>query len=270
MTFTYYWKTPDNVRHGGEIEANDREEAFAKLRGRGIRAIKVEPKGWETGKGYRGVRRRAVVGIILAAALSVAAAWWWAARTARGPYRVMTPQGPVMYTVAAPLPRQQIPGDRARLMHAPTNLFAFAAETVLARYAEPGRIHAAERNANGAQVDEEEWRRCLAEPVRIAGNDFTEWVDLKRIVVGMKREMAAYLAAGGTVDDYLSELAKRQKLEASYRERAERRLRELLSGGDAEAAYAYWLKANAQLKSMGIWELPLPESLNSYQMSLEI
>ena len=37
-----------------------------------------------------------------------------------------------------------------------------------------------------------------------------------------------------------------------------------------KAAYAYWLKANAQLQSMGIYPLALPDALRSYQMSLDI
>ena len=115
----------------------------------------------------------------------------------------------------------------------------------------------------------EEWGTCLREPVRIASNDYTEWVDLKRIVAGMKREMQAYLAGGGTTREYCAELEKRQKLEISYRERAEQRLAELLKGQE-QAAYGYWLKANAQLKAMGIWELPLPDALRSYQMGLDI
>jgi hypothetical protein len=91
-------------------------------------------------------------------------------------------------------------------------------------------------------------------------------VDLKRIVTGMKREMRAYIAGGGTVEQYLSELVKRQKLEISYRENAEKKLSGMLS--KPKEAYAYWLKANASLKSMGIYELPLPDSLQSYQASL--
>jgi hypothetical protein len=110
-------------------------------------------------------------------------------------------------------------------------------------------------------------------------------VDLKRIVAGMKREMKAYLAGGGTVEGYLAELEKRQRLELSYRERAEQKLEELLKepkdGGRNElrpsrggspyaAAYAYWLKANAQLQAMGIYPLALPDALRSYQMGLDI
>ena len=125
----------------------------------------------------------------------------------------------------------------------------------------------------------------------------------------MKREMRAYLAGGGTVEGYLAELEKRQKLEVSYRERAEQKLNDMLNGQDArspsatggtpvvpdtakmaaphtggtpvsgqdargrdslKAAYAYWLKANAQLQAMGIYPLALPDALRSYQMSLDI
>jgi hypothetical protein len=119
----------------------------------------------------------------------------------------------------------------------------------------------------------------LREPIRIASTDFTEVVDLKRIVTGMKREMRAYIAGGGTVEGYLAELEKRQRLEISYRENAEKRLAEMLNGQDAhspsgqpslKAAYAYWLKANAQLQAMGIYPLMLPDALRSYQMSLDI
>ena len=34
MIFTYYWKTSNNDRHTGEIEAPDREAAFSMLRER--------------------------------------------------------------------------------------------------------------------------------------------------------------------------------------------------------------------------------------------
>ena len=148
-----------------------------------------------------------------------------------------------------------------------------------------------------------DFEAALREPIRIASTDFTEVVDLKRIVTGMKREMRAYLAGGGTVEGYLAELEKRQRLEISYRDNAERRLNDMLNGQDArspsatgetpvpdaakmaaphaggqdargrdslKAAYAYWLKANAQLQAMGIYPLALPDALRSYQMSLDI
>lgn len=279
--FVYYWKTPDNARHEGEIDAPDREVAFARLRERGIRAIKVEPKGWETGHGYRGVRKRAVAACLIAAvAVTGVVAFWGGTRSAapgEGVVVIDTPQGPVTSQVAQPLARQQIPGDRFRLTHLPTNLFNSAAEMMLARYAEPGRPF-----GDVPFVATNEFAAALKEPIRIASNEFTEYVDLKRIVTGMKREMKAYLAGGGTVEQYLAELTKRQRLEIAYREKAERRLEELLpakpaaktggaSSSDAlSAAYAYWLKANAQLKSMGIYELPLPDELRTYQQTVDL
>ena len=41
MRFSYSYKTSDGVRHEDVLEAGSRDEAFAVLRGRGIRAIKV-------------------------------------------------------------------------------------------------------------------------------------------------------------------------------------------------------------------------------------
>ena len=141
-------------------------------------------------------------------------------------------------------------------------MFRFAAERWLARYAEPGRAVPGDL----PQPSIPEFAAALKEPVRVASTDFTEVVDIKRIVAGMKREMRAYLAGGGTVEGYLAELEKRQRLEISYRERAEQKLSGLLK--EPKTAYDYWLKANASLKSMGIWELPLPSVLQGYQAGL--
>ena len=92
-TFVYYWKTADNARHEGEIEAKDREEAFALLRARGIRAIKVEPKGWETGEGYRGVRKRVVVVLVVAAAAVTALVAFWFGSGSNGGRRSQVDDG---------------------------------------------------------------------------------------------------------------------------------------------------------------------------------
>ena len=206
------------------------------------------------------------------------------------PITVATPQGPVTLSVATPLPRQAIPGDRQRIADAAA-ASKHPAEAWLARFAEPGRKppatggtpvvpDAAKMAApHTSRPSSADFETALREPIRIASTDFTEVVDLKRIVTGMKREMRAYIAGGGTVEQYLAELEKRQRLEISYRDNAERRLNDMLNGKDArsrsgqpslKAAYAYWLKANAQLQAMGIYPLALPDVLRSYQMSLDI
>ena len=329
MKFTYTYRSSDGQRHTAEIEAESRDAAFAKVRTElGIKPIKV------------------VAAAILTASVGT---WWWftgraaetgragrprpadAARPEAAPYQVMTPQGPVTLSVATPLPRQMIPGDRRKIEEAVAQerdppVFRFVAERWLARFAEPGRTPPATGGTPLAPVNGQDARSpsatggtplapdaakmaaphtsrpssadfdtALREPIRIASSDFTEVVDLKRIVTGMKREMRAYIAGGGTVEQYLAELEKRQRLEISYRDNAERRLNDMLNGQDArshsatggtpvvpvsgqdargrdslKAAYAYWLKANAQLQAMGIYPLALPDVLRSYQMSLDI
>ena len=319
MRFAYTYRSSDGQRHTAEIEAESRDAVFAKVRAElGIKPIKVtvveasrQDGGSPSGRaGARPSPKRKLFTIhfylLVAIAALAAIVWRWAgARDAR-PYQVMTPQGPVTYTVATPLPRQAIPGDRRRIEQAVAQerdplgavatscdppVFKHAAERWLARYAEPGRGAQAgpgaenglarTRSAASAQPSTADFEAALREPIRIASTDFTEVVDLKRIVAGMKREMRAYLAGGGTAEQYVAELEKRQRLEISYRERAEQRLNELLreqkgdgrrqdGGSPYKAAYAYWLKANAQLQAMGIYPLALPDALRSYQMSFDI
>ena len=325
MRFIYTYRSSDGQRHTAEIEAESRDAAFAKVRTElGIKPIKVVAAEGESGalgdralpygrdKRDRSLRKLWGAAILAAAILAVAiGVWWWFAVPAErmpnwdspmqgvGVFTVDTPLGTVTYAEAQTLERQMIPGSRDRIEEAKARdgVFRFAAEKWLARFAEPGRISfIAINEMNGgkspARPSEAEFAACLKEPIRIASTDFTEVVDLKRIVTGMKREMNAYLAGGGTVEGYLAELEKRQKLEVSYRERAEQKLNELLAtangqaarstgdggrdkhvppAGDAlKAAYAYWLKANAQLQAMGIYPLALPDALRSYQMSLDI
>ena len=277
MQFIYYYKTSDNVRHEGEIGAPTREDAFAALRERGIRPIKLMAKDGSKSNGeMHGVRKRVVSVLVAVAAATAGALAFWVGRSSpgaggEGPLVVQTPSGSVTFSVAQPLMRQRIPGDRQRIENAPTNLFAFSAEAYLARFAEPGRQFPANlpTSALASRLDE-----CLAAPIRIASNDFTEYVDLKRIVTGMKLELRAYLAGGGTVEGYAAELVKRQKMEIAYREKAEAHLNSLLGDKPDDsrlsAAYAYWLKANASLQAMGIAPLTLPETLRTYQLSLDL
>ncbi len=290
MKFTYTYRSSDGQRRTAEIEAESRDDAFERVRAElGIKPIKVVAAVEGGGRGAtalpngRDKRNRWIWGAaILAAAILLVAfgTWWWikghAARPEAALYQVMTPQGAVTVSVASPLPRQMIPGDRKRIETGRDTIFTNAAERLLARFAEPGRAVAA---PEGAKPSDTEFAACLSNPIRIASTDFTEVVDLKRVVTGMKREMRAYIAGGGTVEQYLAELEKRQRLEISYRENAERRLNDMLNGQDArspggrdslKAAYAYWLKANAQLQAMGIYPLALPDALRPYQMSLDI
>ena len=89
MRFTYTYRSSDGIRHVAEIDASSRDEAFATLRTRGIRPIKVVEEGGVKANGARpGGRpfyRRTVPSILLAVcALLAIGAWWRLGRTVRG------------------------------------------------------------------------------------------------------------------------------------------------------------------------------------------
>ena len=284
MKYSYVYKDNKGIRHEATIEAESRDAAFAALRAQGIRPIKVTAADGSKANGALPSNRRngkAVALSITALAVVVAVlVAYFALHFADSSAVVITPQGPVTFSIATPLARQRIPGDRERIEHPPTNLFTNVGEFFLARYAEPGR---SVESVVVAKPEPLFTRAMLKAPIRISSTDLTEHVDLKRIVVGMKREMRTYIEGGGTVRNYLAELAKRQRLEVSYRDKAAKRLEGLINEctkvkPDADGketrevlsrAYDFWLKANAQLQSMGIYPLDLPDELRAYQLSLD-
>ena len=263
------------------MNASSREEVFETLRAQGIKAIKVVAADGSKANGeIRGVRKRVVVASIVVATLAAGLAVYLVGRVAPRPppespptpATVTPPTPPVAYRNAKPLARQTINGDRQRIEAAAASL-TNAAERLMAAFAEPGRpvvpALAATRPADA------EFEASLREPIRIAETDFTEAVDLKRIVAKIKSDLRAYLADGGDIDGYLEELAKRQKLEVAYREKAEKHLARLCASAPGKKAnkseaYDYWLKANAQLQSMGIYPLPLPDALRGYEATLDL
>lgn len=280
MKFTYAYKTSDGIRHEDSMNASSREEVFESLRAQGIKAIKVVAADGSKANGeIRGVRKRVVVVSIIAAALAAGLIAFFVGRRVPTPPPVgrddpIAPSpttAPVTYRNAKPLARQMINGDRHRIEAAAASL-TNAAERLLAAFAEPGRPVPA---LAPTRPTDAEFEASLREPIRIAETDFTEVVDLKRIVTKMKNDLRIYIAEGGTMEGYVEEVVKRQKFEVAYREKAEKHLAKLCSSSAEEKkgmsnAYGYWLKANAQLRSMGIYPLPLPDELRDYEATLDI
>ena len=265
------------------MNASSREEVFETLRAQGIKAIKVVAADGSKANGeVRGVRKRVVVVSAIVAALTAGIAVYLVGHFTRrpsagngdptvpSPPTVASPQ-PVAYRNARPLARQTINGDRQRV-EAAAAAFTNAAERLMAAFAEPGRPVPV---LNGPRPTDAEFEASLRQPIRIAETDFTETADLKRIVAKIKSDLRVYLSDGGDIDGYLEALARRQKLEVSYREKAEKHLARLCSPAsgkmlDKAEAYGYWLKANAQLQSMGIYPIPLPDALRGYEATLEL
>lgn len=279
MKFTYAYKTSDGTRHEDSMNASSREEVFSTLRARGIKAIKVVAADGSKANGEtRGRKWRAV----LFTALVVGTATGIVAYFLRDPGNLYpSGQDAGKSYEARPIERQAIAGDRAKVIRAGTEAFESSAERFLARFAEPGRLFIAPEIHWPKRAD---FEAVLKKPVIVFENDFTETVDMKRIVAGMKREMQEYLDGGGMVSGYILELIKRQKTEIGFREKIEARLNEILapptmgmSTGAGEVldnqlktAYEFWLKANARLQSLGIYTIPLPEKLRHYQLSHEL
>lgn len=264
MKYTYAYKTSDGQRHEATMMASSRDEVFMSLRKQGIKPIKVVAADGSKANGeVRGVRKRMVALITVAVALAAGIVAFCVATNLRDSTDPSTDRGKSL--PASPLARQVISGDRARLAEARTQLFTNAAERLLVRFAEPGQTNEAVVVEKPTEAD---FAAFLSRPVQIWRDEHTEVVDLKRILEGMRQELRDYLRGGGTTAAYVDELVKRQALEHSYRIKAETKLAELLS--DSKSAYEYWLKANAQLQSMGIATLPLPIELRTYQLSIEI
>lgn len=282
MTFIYYYKKSDGIRHEAEIEAPSRDEAFAMLRTQGIRPIKVIEKNPVSVA--HGIRKRIVFFIVVFVGLIAGALGWFVSRAtdeetpppsptvdeSRNKNAVTNTPPPAATVqkererrfIAKPLARQRIPGDRARIERLKRDIFDNPAETLLAKFAEPGqRIGPLSLTAEM----KESFGKVLKQPLYIRTDELTEAIDLKRIVTGMKREMSAYLTAGGTVDEYFVELKKRQNIEIEHREKAEQQLAKLLGEKSPAKAYSFWLQANASLHALGIAPIPIPEELRGQQ-----
>ena len=72
MKYTYAYKTSDGVRHEDSMNADSRDEVFAELRKRGIKAIKaVAADGSKANGEVRGVRKRIVAVLVVLVAVAV-------------------------------------------------------------------------------------------------------------------------------------------------------------------------------------------------------
>lgn len=257
MTFVYSWKSPDNVRHEGEIDATDRDTAFANLRAKGIRAIRVEPKGWQTGEGYRGIRRRVVIGICLATAVLTAAvvgafSYLQGRRTAASapqlsPRRTVI-ESEVVYIPsqphpATPHPRHYIAGMEDKLPN--LTCFRHPSESYLAQFALPG-VRTQASVDQGRQVAED-LCDALEENIVIEPKDSREIAELKQIVAGLKEDAQTYLRSGAGLADYFKFLVMRQRMESDCRQRMIDEIRPDDPDHDRRVT-----EANEMLESMGL------------------
>lgn len=228
MRFVYQYRTKDNELLCGEITAFDREAAFRELRAKGVRPARLEAApGFFNALFGRGKRWLAIGAL----ALGLVAAIVRISRLASENAELANPNVE---------DRQQIYGDPGVLMEMQVsdfaNIFSDLGDRCLARYAQPGA-----RVDETAKVPD----RISTVPVAIGEEDIAEVAKLKRIVNGMKLELAEYCKAGGNVAGYCRRLAARQRDEAETFARYKAEL-------SRERSRDVWNRRNAELRAQGL------------------
>ena len=260
MKYTYAYKTSDGIRHEDSINAASREEVFAELRKRGIKAIKVVAADGSKANGeLRGVRKRAVAALVALAAIGAGVvAYLGGTRTA----------AVVAANSAVVSPRHQIYGDPAIMKAFERgdfgDVFSRDGDKMLAIFAQPGKLmcakgvnprHLGMANGQLGTVFDHYSKTELSpdKDIAVSTNDSREVRELKQIVNGMRDEMRVYLANGnGTPHSFWRRLNERTLEEMRIYDRTKREL-------ENEKSSEVWEQKNEALRTLGLRTIPLPE-----------
>lgn len=256
MKFGYSYKTPDGVRHESFYHADTKEDVFADLRKKGIRPIKV----WEVApRRAFPIRPSTVILALLALALFAAFAAY-VMLSGRSPHD-RSPQSE---------DRSQIYGDPGILQTCESrewsNVFENEGERFLARFAQPGIPVRLTGNA---------WRKTVADalkakpaPVPVRDSDSAEIAKMKRMVNGMKNELAQYVADGGTVEEYIAEVLQRQSIEEkiviNFKAEFEKLERDA-NAKNRDEIISKWNAKNVLLRQMGLRTVLIPERIEGME-----
>ena len=248
MKYTYAYKDSDGKRHEASIEAQSRDAAFATLRERGIRPIKVVAADGSKANGeIRGIRKRVVTTVvILTAAIAGVAAFWVGITTqASDPLLQFENEQTRRYPI----------GDAAiiekGILTGWSEVFPEEGERFFASFAIPG-VKAGQRNTTV-----EELTAALSRRVEPSSGDRIEARQIKAMVEGMKAEARTYSAAGGTIVEYGKRLTERQDAEIAIYEQAKSDLEAARKSKSKAELVAYWEYLNSRLRNLGIKLLSL-------------
>lgn len=244
MKYHYAYRDSQNERHDDVIVASSTEEAFKTLRASGVRPFFVElaPGVWNRIQSYG--KRGVAIAVLVVAVLAALAVIFAQKREITESERSAT----------APMARHQIYGDPVLMSDLErtdyADVFVLAGERLLARYAQPGVVTL--RAMRPAAGEADALAACLDAGIAVADNDSREVAELKRIVLGMKRELREYLSDGvGTPQTYLRRLVERLREESAIRSRIETELRgEIEQTGEIDAKRLR--EANDQLRALGL------------------
>ena len=245
MKYTYAYKTSDGVRHEDSMNAASREEVFAELRKRGIKAIKVVAADGSKANGeVHGVRKRVVAALLAFVALGVGVVAYL------GGTRTAGVSAASDATFETDTTRRQVIGDAAIIEKGIRNgwsdVFELEGERFLASFAIPG-VKAGQRNTS-----EKEFTLALESRREIKSDDSLEARQIKAMVEGMKNEARQYLSAGGSIVEYGKRLTERQDAEIAVFNRVKADIDKARKTMTDDAFMSYWEKRNDELRNLGI------------------
>ena len=255
MKYLYQYRTSDNVQHKGAIRAADREAAFAALKARGIRPGRLDEAPGLFNKVFGKGKRWIAIAVLGAGCLVLGAIVFFAPS--------------VEVQTANVLSRARIYGDPVILQTCASagwaNVFGQdVGARFLALHAQPGLP---------VEISKQEsWKKGVAEalrrhthPFKVQPNEPEEVQKMKRMVNGMRAELAAYVKAGGTEELYVERVMERQRVEAEIVDKVRRELdgiRRQIEKADKDEAHQFarkWEEKNALLRDMGMETIPMPE-----------
>lgn len=246
MKYTYAYKTSDGVRHEDIMNAFSREEVFAALRAKGIKAIKVSAADGSKANGeVRGVRKRVVALVVTVVGVSVGVAAWWGGQ--RSGANVTTSGASMFENVQT---RRQVIGDVAVIEKGIrtgwADVFEHEGERFLASFAIPG-VKAGQRNTTIEEIT-----ASLSRSIPANEDDSIETRQIKAMVEGMKTEARKYIAAGGSAVEYGNRLTERQDAEIAVYNRVKADIELAKNKMTKEQFDEFYDKRNDELRNLGI------------------
>ncbi len=259
MKFAYAYKTPDGKRHEASMEAKCREDVFAALRQRGIKAIKVTAADGSKANGEtRGVRKRVFVLCAVCLVLCAVIAAVVAFRAGESSSSAHGTRHKAQGTPTA-APRHQIYGDPVVMEDFERGKFESVlprpGDRYLAWFAQPGRLMCPKGTSaielrRMPQSVVTNLEQTLAADIPLDPADSREVTELKQIVNGMREELREYLANGnGTMRSFGRRLYERTTQEMQIYERTRREL-------ERETDSATWKSRNDALRNLGLRTIP--------------
>lgn len=255
MKYTYAYKTSDGVRHEDSMNAASREEVFAALRKRGIKAIKVVAADGSKANGeIHGVRKRVVAVLVAFVAVGVGVIAYFSGTRSGSDLG-----GSAAISFQTDQARRQIIGDVAvvekGILTGWSDVFPLEGDRFLASFAIPGV------NAGMRSTSEAELLLALKTKTEVKSSDSIEARQIKAMVEGMKNEARRYIAAGGTIVEYGKRLTERQDAEIAIYNRIKADVDQARSTMSKKDFISYWEKRNDELRSLGIRTIRLKKEL---------